>query len=115
MLALARYPALAGAAFLAAHLALGVFHPAVQRQLHALADDQHRTTMISAGSLTLQIGAITSQLALTNLAGATSIPAAWLVASAFVLVAVAIQSRTARTAPTASTLPPTSGVTRDVP
>lgn len=47
------------------------------------------------------LSAITSQLALTNLAGATSIPTAWLVAGAIVLVAATTQARTATSAPPA--------------
>jgi hypothetical protein len=51
-LALGAQPSIAVAGFLVAHLALGVFHPTVQTELHAFASDEHRTTMISAGFLT---------------------------------------------------------------
>lgn len=108
-LALTGHPALAGAAFLVTHFALGLFHPAVQQQLHGFARDEHRTTTVSAGSLALQLGAVTSQLTLTNLAGATTIPIAWLAASASVLLAAVIQMGKAAEQATVPHLQPTSG------
>jgi hypothetical protein len=68
--------------------------------------------MISAGSLTLQVGAITSQL-LTTLAGATSIPAAWLVATCCVLIAAVVQRRTAPATAPRSVVATTFGATDD--
>lgn len=93
VLAGAGHPLLAATAFLATHLALGAFHPAMNHQLHALARDGHRATLVSAGSLSLQLGAVASQLTITNLAGATSIPVAWVVAAGVVVLAAGLQAR----------------------
>lgn len=112
-LALATQPGVAVAAFVVVHLALGSFHPAIQAQLHGFAADEHRTTMISAGSLTLQVGAVTSQLGLTALAGVTSIPTAWLVATGCVLVAATVQRQTGTAPARRPVVATTSGATDD--
>lgn len=112
-LALTKRPGIAVAAFVVVHLALGSFHPAIQTQLHGFATDEHRTTMISAGSLTLQVGAITSQLGLTALADATSIPTAWLVATGCVLVAAIVQRQTVTAPAPRPVVATTSGATDD--
>lgn len=112
-LALTARPDVAIAAFVVVHLALGAFHPAVQAQLHGFVTDEHRTTMISAGSFTLQVGAITSQLTLTTLAGATSIPTAWLAATGCVLMAAFVQRRTVAAPAPRAVVATTSGAPDD--
>lgn len=69
--------------------------------------------MILAGSLTLQVGAITSQLTLTTRTGATSIPTAWLAATACVLIAASVQRRTVTAPALRAVVTATSGAPDD--
>ena len=70
------------AVYLVFYWALGVTDPLHVAMLHEAIEGPARATVVSAESLTSQLGGVGGNLGLGPLAGAQGIPAAWLVASA---------------------------------
>lgn len=87
LMAATRSAALTAAAIIVLYTLLGLIHPVIKNVLHEHAIQSARTTVLSAQSLTLQLGGLMGSLTLPALAAAASIPLAWSLAAAAIACA----------------------------
>ena len=84
---------LAGVAYTAFYLLNGASWPLRKRFLHDAVPSAQRATMVSAGSLALQLGGITGDLLMPRIADAASLPVAFAVAAAVLVASAALSLR----------------------
>jgi MFS family permease len=77
---LAATPAVTIAGVLAVYLTFGMVTPLKQELLHEAVGHDHRTTVVSANSLSSQGGNLTTQLVMFPLAATAGVPLVWLIA-----------------------------------
>lgn len=78
------------AAMVGLYALLGMAHPVARALLHQQVEARERTTMISAQSLSMQLGAFLGAVSLVPLASIWSVPTVWLVAGAVMLSAAVL-------------------------
>jgi MFS family permease len=84
--------------YLVVAFAMSIGEPLHYEFLHEAVGDRARATLASVESLALQFGAVVANVGLAALAGATSIPTAWLVAAGARVGGAAVAARVARAA-----------------